>query len=52
MLLCYEDEFLQIDHINLLCVHSTSEIMYEVLDESLRRAEMNHNITYGMSNLE
>lgn len=21
--------------------------MYEVLDESLRRAEMNHNITYG-----
>ncbi|KAG7247914.1 hypothetical protein CRUP_005401, partial [Coryphaenoides rupestris] len=25
---------------------STSEIMYEVLDESLRRAEMNHNITY------
>ncbi len=26
---------------------SSSEIMYEVLDESLRRAEMNHNITYG-----
>uniref|UniRef100_A0A3B3U1E7 AP-4 complex subunit epsilon n=1 Tax=Poecilia latipinna TaxID=48699 RepID=A0A3B3U1E7_9TELE len=25
---------------------STSEIMYEILDESLRRAEMNHNITY------
>uniref|UniRef100_A0A3B5BN79 AP-4 complex subunit epsilon n=1 Tax=Stegastes partitus TaxID=144197 RepID=A0A3B5BN79_9TELE len=24
----------------------TSEIMHEVLDESLRRAEMNHNITY------
>uniref|UniRef100_A0A3B3U3P4 AP-4 complex subunit epsilon n=1 Tax=Poecilia latipinna TaxID=48699 RepID=A0A3B3U3P4_9TELE len=24
----------------------TSEIMYEILDESLRRAEMNHNITY------
>lgn len=21
--------------------------MYEVLDESLQRAEMNHNITYG-----
>nr|XP_020514600.1 AP-4 complex subunit epsilon-1 isoform X1 [Labrus bergylta] len=28
--------------------HSTSEIMYEVLDESLRRAEMNHNITYAI----
>lgn len=27
---------------------SSSEIMYEVLDESLRRAEMNHNITYGV----
>lgn len=27
--------------------HSTSELMYEVLDETLRRAEMNHNITYG-----
>lgn len=27
---------------------STSEIMYEVLDESLRRAEMNHNITYAI----
>uniref|UniRef100_A0A671V9W1 AP-4 complex subunit epsilon n=1 Tax=Sparus aurata TaxID=8175 RepID=A0A671V9W1_SPAAU len=26
----------------------TSEIMYEVLDESLRRAEMNHNITYAI----
>lgn len=23
--------------------------MYEVLDESLQRAEMNHNITYGTS---
>lgn len=31
---------------------STSEIMYEVLNESLRRAEMNHNITYGMSKLK
>lgn len=30
-----------------LFFHSTSEIMYEVLDESLQRAEMNHNITYG-----
>ncbi|XP_028285782.1 AP-4 complex subunit epsilon-1 [Parambassis ranga] len=27
---------------------STSEIMYEVLDESLRRAGMNHNITYAI----
>ncbi|XP_038562187.1 AP-4 complex subunit epsilon-1 [Micropterus salmoides] len=27
---------------------STSEIMYEVLNESLRRAEMNHNITYAI----
>lgn len=27
---------------------SASEIMYEVLDESLRRAEMNHNITYAI----
>ncbi|XP_047451963.1 AP-4 complex subunit epsilon-1 [Mugil cephalus] len=26
----------------------TSEIMHEVLDESLRRAEMNHNITYAI----
>lgn len=37
-------------HWNGKCVcsfFSTSELMYEVLDESLRRAEMNHNITYG-----
>lgn len=27
---------------------TTSEIIYEVLDESLRRAEMNHNITYAI----
>ncbi|XP_062318618.1 AP-4 complex subunit epsilon-1 [Osmerus eperlanus] len=27
---------------------STSEIMYDVLDECLRRAEMNHNITYAI----
>uniref|UniRef100_A0A3P8U3W4 Adaptor related protein complex 4 subunit epsilon 1 n=1 Tax=Amphiprion percula TaxID=161767 RepID=A0A3P8U3W4_AMPPE len=27
---------------------STSVIMHEVLDESLRRAEMNHNITYAI----
>ncbi|XP_057185664.1 AP-4 complex subunit epsilon-1 isoform X1 [Triplophysa rosa] len=27
---------------------SASELMYDVLDESLRRAEMNHNITYAI----
>ncbi|KAM8890736.1 AP-4 complex subunit epsilon-1 isoform 1-T1 [Spinachia spinachia] len=27
---------------------STSEIMYDILDESLRRAEINHNITYAI----
>ncbi|KAL0968795.1 hypothetical protein UPYG_G00271980 [Umbra pygmaea] len=27
---------------------STSEMMYDVLEESLRRAEMNHNITYAI----
>ncbi|XP_077568206.1 AP-4 complex subunit epsilon-1 [Stigmatopora nigra] len=27
---------------------STSGIMYDVLDESLRKAEMNHNITYAI----
>uniref|UniRef100_A0AAR2IX48 AP-4 complex subunit epsilon n=1 Tax=Pygocentrus nattereri TaxID=42514 RepID=A0AAR2IX48_PYGNA len=27
---------------------SMSELMYDVLDESLRRAEMNHNITYAI----
>nr|DBA31762.1 TPA: hypothetical protein GDO54_007542 [Pyxicephalus adspersus] len=27
---------------------STSEIIYDVLDESLRRAEINHNITYAI----
>ncbi|KAF4792883.1 AP-4 complex subunit epsilon-1 [Turdus rufiventris] len=26
----------------------TSELMYDVLDESLRRAEINHNITYAI----
>nr|XP_045013286.1 AP-4 complex subunit epsilon-1 isoform X2 [Jaculus jaculus] len=26
----------------------TSELMYDVLDESLRRAELNHNITYAI----
>ncbi|NXU89153.1 AP4E1 protein, partial [Xiphorhynchus elegans] len=27
---------------------SASELMYDVLDESLRRAEINHNITYAI----
>ncbi|XP_066523362.1 AP-4 complex subunit epsilon-1 isoform X2 [Hoplias malabaricus] len=27
---------------------SMSELMYDILDESLRRAEMNHNITYAI----
>ncbi|NXW91459.1 AP4E1 protein, partial [Alopecoenas beccarii] len=26
----------------------TSELIYEVLDESLRRADINHNITYAI----
>ena len=34
-------------HLIVLGLCSMSEMMYEVLDESLRRAEMNHNITYG-----
>ncbi|XP_029418821.1 AP-4 complex subunit epsilon-1 isoform X2 [Nannospalax galili] len=29
----------------------TSELMYDVLDESLRRAELNHNVTYGLKAL-
>ncbi|XP_070828914.1 AP-4 complex subunit epsilon-1 isoform X1 [Chaetodon trifascialis] len=45
--------WLQIQLLRILSVlgkndQSTSEIMYEVLDESLRRAEMNHNITYAI----
>lgn len=28
----------------------TSELMYDVLEESLRRAEINHNITYDFRN--
>lgn len=45
--------YLQADFLSLLFVFdSTSEIMYEVLDESLRRAEMNHNITYGKLHLK
>ncbi|XP_058500956.1 AP-4 complex subunit epsilon-1 [Solea solea] len=45
--------WLQIQLIRILSLlgkndQRTSEIMYEVLDESLRRAEMNHNITYAI----
>ncbi|XP_010746455.3 AP-4 complex subunit epsilon-1 [Larimichthys crocea] len=45
--------WLQIQLLRILSVlgkndQSTSEIMYDVLDESLRRAEMNHNITYAI----
>ncbi|KAI4825176.1 hypothetical protein KUCAC02_020872 [Chaenocephalus aceratus] len=45
--------WLQIQLLRILCLlgkndQSTSEIMYEVLDESLRRAEINHNITYAI----
>lgn len=45
--------WLQIQLLRILSIlgkndQSTSEIMYEVLDESLRRAEMNHNITYAI----
>ncbi|KAF7656336.1 hypothetical protein LDENG_00042760 [Lucifuga dentata] len=45
--------WLQIQLLRILALlgkndQSTSEIMYEVLDESLRRAEMHHNITYAI----
>ncbi|XP_068168108.1 AP-4 complex subunit epsilon-1 [Antennarius striatus] len=45
--------WLQIQLLRILSVlgkndQSTSEIMYEVLGESLRRAELNHNITYAI----
>ncbi|XP_003967796.2 AP-4 complex subunit epsilon-1 [Takifugu rubripes] len=45
--------WLQIQLLRILALlgkndQSTSEIMYEVLDESLQRAEMNHNITYAI----
>uniref|UniRef100_A0A669B0C1 AP-4 complex subunit epsilon n=1 Tax=Oreochromis niloticus TaxID=8128 RepID=A0A669B0C1_ORENI len=48
--------WLQIQLLRILALlgkndQSTSEVMYEVLDESLRRAEMNHNITYGLKAL-
>lgn len=45
--------WLQIQLLRILSVlgksdQSTSEIMYDVLDESLKRAEINHNITYAI----
>uniref|UniRef100_A0A4W3JW95 AP-4 complex subunit epsilon n=1 Tax=Callorhinchus milii TaxID=7868 RepID=A0A4W3JW95_CALMI len=45
--------WLQIQLLNILRLlgkedQRTSELMYDVLDESLRRAEMNHNITYAI----
>ncbi|XP_068595563.1 AP-4 complex subunit epsilon-1 [Brachionichthys hirsutus] len=45
--------WLQIQLLRILSVlgkndQNTSEIMYEVLGESLRRAELNHNITYAI----
>ncbi|XP_035251963.1 AP-4 complex subunit epsilon-1 [Anguilla anguilla] len=45
--------WLQIQLLRMLALlgkedQSVSELMYEVLDESLRRAEINHNITYAI----
>lgn len=45
--------WLQIQLLRILSIlgkndQSTSEIMYDVLDESLKRAEINHNITYAI----
>ncbi|TNN87067.1 AP-4 complex subunit epsilon-1 [Liparis tanakae] len=45
--------WMQIQLLRILAIlgrndQSSSEIMYEVLDESLRRAEINHNITYAI----
>ncbi|KAL2093414.1 hypothetical protein ACEWY4_010726 [Coilia grayii] len=45
--------WLQIQLLRILALlgkddQSTSELMYDVLDESLRRAEINHNITYAI----
>uniref|UniRef100_A0A665VCJ4 AP-4 complex subunit epsilon n=1 Tax=Echeneis naucrates TaxID=173247 RepID=A0A665VCJ4_ECHNA len=45
--------WLQIQLLRILALlgkndQSASAVMYEVLDESLRRAEMNHNITYAI----
>ncbi|XP_017261509.1 AP-4 complex subunit epsilon-1 [Kryptolebias marmoratus] len=50
---CVPAPWLQIHLLRILSLlgkndQSTSEIMYEILDESLRRAEMNHNITYAI----
>ncbi|MBN3291347.1 AP4E1 protein, partial [Polypterus senegalus] len=48
--------WLQIQLLRILALlgkddQSASELMYDVLDESLRRAEINHNITYGLKAL-
>lgn len=45
--------WLQIQLVRILSIlgkndQRTSEIMYDVLDESLKRAEINHNITYAI----
>lgn len=45
--------WLQIQLLRILSIlgkndQSTSEIMHDVLDESLKRAEINHNITYAI----
>ncbi|XP_028678561.2 AP-4 complex subunit epsilon-1 [Erpetoichthys calabaricus] len=45
--------WLQIQLLRILALlgkddQSASELMYDVLDESLRRAEINHNITYAI----
>ncbi|XP_072292068.1 AP-4 complex subunit epsilon-1 [Eucyclogobius newberryi] len=45
--------WLQIQLLRILSIlgkndQSASEIMYDVLDESLKRAEINHNITYAI----
>ncbi|XP_037539503.1 AP-4 complex subunit epsilon-1 [Nematolebias whitei] len=50
---CVPAPWLQIHLLRILSLlgkndQSTSEIMYEILDESLQRAEMNHNITYAI----
>ncbi|XP_013869028.1 AP-4 complex subunit epsilon-1 [Austrofundulus limnaeus] len=50
---CVPAPWLQIHLLRILSLlgkndQSMSEIMYEILDESLQRAEMNHNITYAI----
>ncbi|MGH0119015.1 UNVERIFIED_CONTAM: hypothetical protein FKN15_003564 [Acipenser sinensis] len=46
--------WLQIQLLRILALlgkddQSTSELMYDVLDESVRRAEINHNMTYALN---